>query len=293
MILLVATLLLAQREPPSAAEHRAEAIREEKVAEHEESIADHIFHHVEDEVVVPLGFWMGNRYVHLDITKHVINMWIAAGILLIVVGLGARKRALIPTGAYNLLETFVMFVRDEISVKNIGHHADLYTKYLCSAFFFILFMNLTGLLPIPAYGGFPGISTATGNLGITMVLALFTFFTTQLAGMRAQGALGYWMHLVPAGVPKWLYPIMVPVELLGLFTKPFALTVRLFANMVAGHIVIFFLIALTVLISPFIAPVSVAFALGIYLLELFVGLVQAYVFTMLSAVFIGMTQHAH
>src|SRR5207244_11998656 len=111
--------------------------------------------------------------------------------------------------------------------------------------------------------------------------------------MRAQGAVGYWAHLVPAGVPKWLFPIMVPVELLGLFTKPFALTVRLFANMVAGHIVIFFLIALTVLISPFIAPVSVAFALGIYLLELFVALVQAYVFTMLSAVFIGMTQHAH
>ncbi|MFL5419149.1 MAG: F0F1 ATP synthase subunit A, partial [Myxococcales bacterium] len=184
-------------------------------------------------------------------------------------------------------------VRDEIAVKNIGHHADLYTSYLCSAFFFILFMNLCGLLPIPAFGGFPGISTATGNLSITMVLAIFTFVLTQIAGMRAQGAAGYWMHLVPAGVPKWLFPIMVPVEVLGLFTKPFALTVRLFANMVAGHIVIFFLIALTVLISPLIAPVSVAFALGIFLLELFVALVQAYVFTMLSAVFIGMTQHAH
>src|SRR5438876_1014858 len=160
--------------------------------------------------------------------------------------------------------------------------------------FFILFMNLTGLLPIPAIAGkFPGISTATGNLGVTVVLALFTFVVTQIAGMRAQGPIGYWAHLVPAGVPKWLFPIMVPVEVLGLFTKPFALTVRLFANMVAGHIVIFFLIALTVLISPFIAPVSVAFALGIYLLELFVALVQAYVFNMLSAVFIGMTQHAH
>src|SRR5438128_770543 len=126
-------------------------------------------------------------------------------------------------------------------------------------------------------GKFPGISTATGNLGVTVVLALFTFVVTQIAGMRAQGAVGYWAHLVPAGVPKWLFPIMVPVEVLGLFTKPFALTVRLFANMVAGHIVIFFLIALTVLISPFIAPVSVAFALGIYLLHLFVALVQAYV----------------
>lgn len=326
MIVLLATLLLAQpaqpeaQPPPAApapeqpkteaappplptehaspaaeqrAENAAETAHAEKVAEHEESIADHIFHHVSDETVVPLGFWAGNRYIRLDITKHVINMWIAAGILLIVVGLGARKRALIPKGGYNLLETFVMFVRDEISVKNIGHHADLYTPYLCSAFFFILFMNLSGLLPIPAYGGFPGISTATGNISVTMVLALFTFVLTQIAGMRAQGVAGYWMHLVPSGVPVWLYPIMIPVEILGLFTKPFALTVRLFANMVAGHIVIFFLIALTVLISVYVAPVSVAFALGIFMLELFVALVQAYIFTILSALFIGMTQHAH
>src|SRR5207237_9002481 len=127
----------------------------------------------------------------------------------------------------------------------------------------------------------------------TVVLALFTFVVTQIAGMRAQGTVGYWAHLVPAGVPKWLFPLMLPVELLGLFTKPFALTVRLFANMVAGHIVIFFLIALTVLISVYVTPVSVAFALGIFMLELFVGLVQAYVFTILSAVFIGLTQHAH
>ena len=262
---------------------------------HEEGgIAEHIFHHVTDEVWVPLGFWIGAHHVDLSITKHVINMWIAAGILLLVLAAAVRRRALIPKGGYNLLETFVMFVRDEIAEKNIGHNATQYTPYLCSAFFFILFMNLTGLLPIPAIAGkFPGISTATGNLGVTVVLALFTFVVTQVAGMRAQGVVGYWAHLVPAGVPKWLFPIMVPVEVLGLFTKPFALTVRLFANMVAGHIVIYFLIALTVLISPFIAPVSVAFALGIYLLELFVALVQAYVFTMLSAVFIGMTQHAH
>src|SRR5205823_10103219 len=317
MIVLLAAVLLAQPKPvpvpdqqkPAANEHgasvghqepgSAEPARHEEPgetpqAEHEESIAEHIFHHVQDEVVVPIGFWAFHRHFDLSITKHVINMWIAAGILLIVVGLGARKRALVPKGGYNVLETFVMFVRDEISVKNIGHHAELYTPYLCSAFFFILFMNLAGLLPIPAIAGkFPGISTATGNLGVTVVLALFTFVITQIAGMRAQGVVGYWVHLIPAGVPAWLWPIMVPVEVLGLFTKPFALTVRLFANMVAGHIVIFFLIALTVLISPFIAPVSVAFALGIYLWEIFVALVQAYVFTMLSAVFIGMTQHAH
>ena len=314
MMAIFAALLLAQGQPlpvpdtehPAASEHGATLGRQEAApgaehkAEGEKSeeeekggIADHIFHHVQDEVVVPWNFYLGRQHVDLSITKHVINMWIAAGLLLILVGLGARKRALIPKGGYNLLETFVIFIRDEISVKNIGHHADLYTSYLCSAFFFILFMNLTGLLPIPAFGGFPGISTATGNISVTVVLALFTFVLTQIAGMRAQGTVGYWTHLVPGGVPAALWPLMFVIEFFGLFTKPFALTVRLFANMVAGHIVIFFLIALTLFISVYVAPVSVAFALGIFMLELFVALVQAYVFTMLSALFIGMTQHAH
>jgi F-type H+-transporting ATPase subunit a len=273
--------------------HEARKPGGEPISKEEESIADHIFHHVADEVWVPLGFWVGAHHIDISITKAVINMWIAAGILLLMLAAAVRRRAMVPKGTYNLVETFVLFVRDEIGVKNIGHHADLYTPYLCSAFFFILFMNLAGLLPVPAIGKFPGIATATGNLGVTVVLALFTFVVTQIAGMRAQGVVGYWAHMVPAGVPKWLFPIMIPVEVLGLFTKPFALTVRLFANMVAGHIVIFFLIALTVIISPAVAPVSVAFALGIYMLEIFVGLVQAYVFTMLSAVFIGMTQAAH
>ena len=204
MIVLLATLLLAQAGAgqerkevpvpdtahPAANEHGA-TLGHQEVApgaerkgehgeggeEHKGGIAEHIFEHVEDEVVVPLGFWAGHRYIRLDITKHVINMWIAAGILLIVVGLGARKRAVIPSGGYNLLETFVMFIRDEISLKNIGHHANLYTPYLCSAFFFILFMNLCGMLPIPAWHGFPGVSTATGNVSVTVVLALFIGMT--------------------------------------------------------------------------------------------------------------------
>ena len=148
MIALLATLVLAQAQPehprqavpvpdasrPAASEHGALGHQEvapgahkeehEKGAEeHKGGIAEHIFEHVQDERVVPLGFWLGNRYIRLDITKHVINMWLSASILLIVVGLATRKRALIPKGGYNLLETFVMFIRDEISVKNIGHHA--------------------------------------------------------------------------------------------------------------------------------------------------------------------------
>src|SRR5207245_1543242 len=125
---------------------------------HEEGgIAEQIFHHVADEVWVPLGFWIGAHHIDLSITTHVINMWIAAGILLLVLAAAVRRRPIVPTRRYNLLETFVMFVRDEIAEKNIGHEAPRYTPYLCSAFFFILFMNLTGLLPIPSIAGkFPG-----------------------------------------------------------------------------------------------------------------------------------------
>jgi F-type H+-transporting ATPase subunit a len=192
------------------------------------------------------------------------------------------KARLVPRGVgANMFEMLVLFVRDELAIKNIGkEEGPRYTPYLLTAFFFILFMNLLGL--------FPWMATATGNIGVTVALALCTFILTQIAGIRAAGLGGYLAHLT-GGVAPWLWPIMIPVEVLGLFTKPFALTIRLFANMLAGHIVIFFLLGLIFMLGhPAVALVSVPFALGIYLLELFVAFVQAYVFTMLSALFIGM-----
>lgn len=231
------------------------------------------------------GLWqeLSKGCVDLRPTKHVLMMWLACALLLILVGLGAHtdKSKLVPKGVgKNVIEMLVLFVRDEIAVKNIGkEEGPRYTPYLLSAFFFILFMNMLGL--------FPWMATATGNLAITAGLALCTFVITQLAGIRAAGLGGYLAHLT-GGVHWALWPIMIPVEVLGLFTKPFALTVRLFANMLAGHIVLFFILALIFLLHPGMAVVSVPMAAGIYLLELFVAFVQAYVFTMLSAVFIGM-----
>jgi len=183
----------------------------------------------------------------------------------------------------------LQFVRD-IAVSNIGKaDADRFVPYLASAFFFILFANLLGLVPF--------LATATANLSVTVAFALFTFLITQYAAIRAQGIGGYVAHLT-GGVPAslaWLWPIMIPVEFLGLFTKPFALTVRLFANMVAGHFVILALLGLIFSISVYVAPVSVALALAIFMLELFVAFVQAYIFTMLSALFIGagLVHHGH
>ena len=222
--------------------------------------------------------------IDLSITKHVIMMWLAAVLLIATFAFGANrdKNQLVPRGTWaNLLEMLVLFVRDEIAIKNIGsEEGPRFTPYLLTAFFFILFMNLIGLLP--------WLSSPTSNLAITAGLALCTFVLTQVAAVRAAGIGGYFKHLT-GGVAVWLWPIMIPVEVLGLFTKPFALTVRLFANMLAGHIVIFFLLGLIFIMGNVLfALVSVPFAMMIYFLELFVALVQAYIFTMLSSLFIGM-----
>ena len=215
-------------------------------------------------------------------TKHVIMMWLASALLLLVVFSAVRRKALVPRGLYSFVEVLVAFVRNELAVANIGKKdADRFVPYLVTAFFFILFVNLFGLLP---WSG-----TATANINVTVCLAGFTFLITQYAAIRAMGVGGFLKHLT-GGVPvslAWLWPIMIPVEILGLFTKPFALTVRLFANMVAGHFVILALLGLIFAISVWVFPVSVALALAIFMLELFVAFVQAYIFTMLSALFIG------
>ncbi|MBI3184467.1 MAG: F0F1 ATP synthase subunit A [Myxococcales bacterium] len=221
--------------------------------------------------------------VDLRPTKHVLMMWFAGALLILAMLFGSHrnKAQLVPRGMIaNLFELLVLFVRDELAIKNIGkEEGPRYVPYLLTAFFFILFMNVLGL--------FPWMATATGNLAVTAGLAFCTFVLTQVASIRAAGLLGYFKHLT-GGVQVWLWPIMIPVEVLGLFTKPFALTVRLFANMLAGHIVIFFLLGLIFLLHPGMAAFSVPLAIGIYFLELFVALVQAYIFTMLSALFIGM-----
>jgi F-type H+-transporting ATPase subunit a len=270
---------------------------------HEESLPAVMMHHVANgyEMELPgfcdgfhwnckidlkeaTGGWtwkIGGLTLDMTPTKHTVMLWLSALLLTVVVLLAVRGKGVVPTGLYNFVELLVQFVRD-IAISNIGKKdADRFVPYLCSAFFFILFANLLGLVPFMA--------TATANISVTVAFALFTFVVTQYAAIRAQGIGGYLKHLT-GGVPPslaWLWPIMIPVEFLGLFTKPFALTVRLFANMVAGHFVILALLGLIFSISIFVAPVSVALALAIFMLELFVAFVQAYIFTMLSALFIG------
>ena len=234
-------------------------------------------------------FQVGKTTIDMTPSKHVVMMLLSALILTVLLVVAASKRSLVPRGLYNFVELLVEFVRG-IAISNIGKKdADRFVPYLCTAFFFVLTMNLLGIVPFMA--------TATANISVTVVLALFTFFVTQYAAIKSMGIGGYMAHMT-GGVPKalwWLWPIMIPVEFLGLFTKPFALTIRLFANMVAGHFVILALLGLIFAVSFWVFPVSVALALGIFMLELFVAFVQAYIFTMLSALFIGagLVHHGH
>ena len=258
------------------------------------SSSDWILHHVMDGKEIELPF-LG--YIHipqfptifgidLTPTKHVIFMWIAAILMLLIFIFVAKqyKSSLIPQRLSNFFEVFIIFVRDEIAAPTLGKGYEKFLPFLLTIFFFILFGNFLGLIPFSA--------TFTSNIAVTAALAILSFLMIQLGGIKQNGFFGYFKGLVPHGIPMWLLPLMIPVEILGLFTKPFALAIRLFANMIAGHFVILALIGLIfVMGSIFIAPVSIAFAVFINLLEILVALIQAYVFTMLTSLFIGMAVH--
>ncbi len=182
-----------------------------------------------------------------------------------------------------MLEMLIIFIRDEVAIANMGEkEGRRFTPFLVSAFFFVLISNLMGLIPM--------FSTSTANINVTAGLALTTFGATQYFGVKEQGLIGYYKNLVPHGVPLLLWPLMFVIELMGLIAKHVALTIRLFANMNAGHIVLFAFLGLTILFKSFyVSPVAVGFGIFVYFLELLVAVIQAYIFTVLSSLFIGMS----
>lgn len=235
----------------------------------------------------------------LSVTKHLVFALLASGILLaIFVRLANRyKRGIgrisAPQGlVQNLFETLVIFVRDNIAIPNLGkEHYHRFLPYLLTAFFFILTCNLLGLVPFGA--------TATSNLNITGVLAAFTFILTQVNGSR-----DHWRHVFwPPNMPVAVKLLLIPTEIMGLFTKPIALAIRLFANLTAGHLVILSLIGMIFTFTNLfgeavgygVVPVSLGFTLFVMCLEVLIAFIQAYIFTILSALFIGMAiaEHSH
>jgi F-type H+-transporting ATPase subunit a len=276
-----------------AASAAADAASQTQASGEAFNVSDLIMHHVTNshEIEIPFTHYaIPLRQIHvggidLSITKHVVMMWIACAVLFGLARLAVRRaNDPVPRGWRNGFEMLIKYLRDEIVRKTIGHDGDKYLTYLLTCFFFIWTCNMLGLVP--------GMSTPTSNISVTATLALIAFVVIQVAGMIKFGVVGHIKNIVPGGLPLWLYPIMIPVEILGLFTKPFALCIRLFANMTAGHVVILGLISLIfILKSAWVASVSVPFTLFIFVLELLVCFIQAFIFTTLVSTFIGMSVH--
>jgi F-type H+-transporting ATPase subunit a len=249
-----------------------------------------IMHHATD---VPMAIGPAAAPWFILASKHLVFLLLAAALAVVLARLAVRsyRGGNIPRGLGGAVEGLVLFVRDDIAEANIGHEdGRKFTPLLCSFFFFILVAALLGLMPFAA--------TSTGNLAVTMGLGLVSFAAQQYAGISRYGVAGHLHNLIPPGLPAWLLPIMIPVEILSMFTKPFALMIRLFANMLAGHMVITTLLLLISLMAQIhwiggvaMAPVSIALSLFIMLLEVLVAFIQAYIFTLLSAIFIGMYAH--
>lgn len=228
---------------------------------------------------------IGGMTIDFSITKSLFMMMCSSVLLIIVLGVAASKNAKnkVPKGLGNLIETLVVFVRDDIVVANMGKDGLKLLPFFLTIFFFILFANFIGM--------FPFMAQPTKNVNVTGGLALVTFAVTQVMGVKKNGFAGYMKGLVPPGIPVFVLPIMIIVEFIGLFTKPFSLLIRLFANITAGTIIILSLIGLVFILKWAGAVIAVPFAMFIYCLEIFVALLQAYIFTMLSVLFINMAMH--
>jgi len=264
--------------------------------------------------------------IDFSITKHVFMLWFVAALVFLIVTLTIRRYLrqdrLVPSGFMNGLEAVVEFVRDDIAQPNVGRKWVMtWTPLILTFFFFILAANGIGLIPIfdtlavldrfvlhtstdsflnrLIHGG----TTATANFNVTAALASITFISIIIAGSKAHGFVEHWKNIAPHGLHPLIYVILIPIEVIGMFVRPFALTMRLAANMTGGHIAILAILSFVFLFTEVFGRaiagigvgmiVSVPLAVGISALEIIVVLVQAYVFTLLSSVFIGMAIHVH
>jgi F-type H+-transporting ATPase subunit a len=249
-----------------------------------------LHHHILDHRLVTL-FTLGP--VTFAITKHLLVEWCVGVFLLATLTFAARGTSTPARMLRMGVEAVVLYLRDTVVHPLLGHSADKYLHYFLTVFFFVLCCNLAGLIP--------GSATPTGNIAVTAALATCTFILILIAGAVEQGPLNYVMHIVPSGVPFWLYPLMFVVEVSGLFVKCIALTIRLFANMIAGHIValafmslIFIFGAVSKHLGVFVVgPFAIALVTFVNCLELLVALLQAFIFTLLTVVFVSQAAHPH
>jgi F-type H+-transporting ATPase subunit a len=288
-----------------------------------ETIIHHVANSPLDDPLIRLPTIAG---INFSVTKHVFMLWLVAATVFVVVTWVVRRylkqERLIPSGFMNALEAVVEFVRDDIAQPNVGKKwVNTWTPLILTFFLFILCANAIGLIPIFDLLGLldhfvlhtgehsflkrllHGGTTPTANFNVTAALATITFAAIIIAGSKAHGFLKHWMNLVPPGLAWPIYILLIPIEVMGMFVRPFALTMRLAANMTGGHIAILAILSFVFLFTEMFGRaiagisvgllVSVPLAVGISGLEIIVVLVQAYVFTLLTAVFIGMAIHVH
>ena len=305
---------------PEVVEHAAEAAAEGFNAG--EVIIEHVSNSSLDHPLIHLPTVFG---IDLSVTKHVLMLWLAAGIVFLLVTSAVRRYLrqdrLVPTGLINVLELAVEFIRDSIALPNVGGKwVKTWTPLLVTLFLFIFTANAIGLIPVfdvlsllnhtvlhlPEESFFAqvlhGGTTATANFNVTAGLATITFFAIIIAGSMAHGFGQYWKNQIPHGLPLPVTLFLIPIEIMGMFVRPFALTMRLAANMTGGHIAILAILSFVFIFTELAASATVGIGVGVVsvvlaslisALEIIVVLVQAYVFTMLTAVFIGMAIHAH
>ncbi|MCH6568591.1 MAG: F0F1 ATP synthase subunit A [Acidobacteria bacterium] len=288
-----------------------------------EVIIEHVSNSSIDHPIFELPTVLG---INFSVTKHVLMLWIVAVLLFVLITWSTRKYLKqdrpIPTGFMNGLEAVVQFIRDSIVLPNVGKKfVNTWTPLILTFFFFIVTANAFGLIPMFEVLGavdrfilhtdhesiinrvLHGGATATGNYNVTAALALITFLAIIVAGTKAHGFIQHWKNVVPSGLAWPVYIILIPIELMGMLVKPFALTMRLAANMMGGHIAILAILSFVFIFSEMFQSVlagvgvglvvSLPLVVGVSALEIIIVLVQAYVFTLLTAVFIGMAINVH
>ncbi len=288
-----------------------------------EVIIEHVSNSSLDHPIFELPTVLG---INFSVTKHVLMLWIVAVLLFVLITWSTRKYLKqdrpIPTGFMNALEAVVQFIRDSIVLPNVGKKfVNTWTPLVLTFFFFIVTANAFGLIPIFEVLGvvdrfilhtdhesilnrvLHGGATATGNYNVTAALALITFLAIIVAGTKAHGFIKHWKNVVPSGLAWPVYIILIPIELMGMLVKPFALTMRLAANMMGGHIAILAILSFVFIFSEMFQSVwagvgvglvvSLPLVVGVSALEIIIVLVQAYVFSLLTAVFIGMAINVH
>jgi F-type H+-transporting ATPase subunit a len=319
--------MIQGHEVPQAAQHAAEAAQHAAETAGKFNAGETIMGHVANSSIDhPLIHLPPIAGIDLSVTKHVLMIWIVAALVFFIVTLTVRRYIkqdrLVPSGLMGAIEAMVEFIRDSIAQPNVGTKwVNTWTPLLLTLFLFILSANAIGLIPIfdllallnhtvlhlPEDSFFVkmlhGGVTATGNFNVTAALATVTFVVIIAAGTRAHGFVQHWKNLAPHGLPGPVYIILIPIEIMGMFVRPFALTMRLAANMTGGHIALLSIISFVFIFAELFGRafagigvglvLSLPMAVGISALEIIVVLVQAYVFTLLTAVFIGMAIHAH